>query len=183
MLMTISTLKGHGFELGIVGSKQVPEGKMTKPKLGLIGLGAVGQILADHLLRVHERLTVFDIDSKRAHALSSDNTVLATSAKDLGSKCDFVVISLPSPEAVETAITGEDGVLQGLPTGSVILDMSTVDPATSRRMYEAARALQVSYLDAPVSGGQAMSGGTDGARAGTLTFMVGGDEDAFDRAK
>lgn len=152
-------------------------------KLGLIGLGAVGRILAGHLLRVHERLTVFDLDAERAHSLSPDNTVVATSAKDLGLNCDFVVVSLPSPQAVETAIAGDDGLLQGLAPGSVILDMSTVDPGTSRRMYETARALDVSYLDAPVSGGQAMSGGTDGARAGNLTFMVGGDKDAFERAK
>jgi len=156
---------------------------MTKPRVGLIGLGAIGQILASHLLRAHGRLTVFDLDPERVNALARSGANPADSARDLGSKCDFVVVSLPSPSAVESAITGADGVLAGLAPGSIVLDMSTIDPQTSRRMYAAASQGGASYLDAPVSGGQPLSGGTDGARTASLTFMVGGDENAFERAK
>jgi len=150
-------------------------------RLGLIGLGAVGQHYVRHLLK-GGALVVYDLDAARVRRAEAEGAVGARSARDVAERCDALVLSLPSPEAVEAALSGPHAVLEGAHAGLLVVDASTIDPETSVRMYRAAQARGVSYLDAPISGGQPGGAGTDGARAGNVTFMVGGDREAFERA-
>ena len=102
------------------------------------------------------------------------------SAAEVAAEADVIVLSLPSPAAVDAAMAG---VLETARVGTVVVDTSTVDPETNRRWHAAARAQGVGYLDAPLSGGEPMEGGTDGARAASVTFMVGGDAGDLARAE
>jgi 3-hydroxyisobutyrate dehydrogenase-like beta-hydroxyacid dehydrogenase len=154
------------------------------PSVGLLGLGALGEIFCGHLARAFPGLRVFDLDgAKVARAVERDGALAAAGARELAAGCDLVVVSLPNPAAVTAALTGEDGLLGGARQGAVVLDTSTVSPQASRAMHAAAAALGVDYLDAPVSGGEPFQTGVDGARAATMTFMVGGDAGAFERAR
>lgn len=150
--------------------------------IGLLGLGAVGQHYRDHLLEAFGALLVFDRDPAAMDRARVAGARAAESAAALGAACDVVVVALPNPDAVRHALAGAEGLLQHLRPSAVILDTSTVSPETSREMDALARERNARYLDAPVSGGEPLQGGDDGARAGTLTFMVGGDEEAYARA-
>jgi 3-hydroxyisobutyrate dehydrogenase-like beta-hydroxyacid dehydrogenase len=150
--------------------------------IGLLGLGAIGQHYRDHLLQAFGALTVFDRDAAAMDRARARGAQAAESAAALGAACDVVVVSLPNPAAVRDALAGSDGLLEGVRPGAVILDSSTISPETNRAMDALARERNAHYLDAPVSGAEPMQGGEDGARAGTLTFMVGGDDAAYDRA-
>jgi 3-hydroxyisobutyrate dehydrogenase-like beta-hydroxyacid dehydrogenase len=156
----------------------------SSASVGLLGLGALGEIFCGHLARAHPGLRVHDLDrDKVARAVAEHGAVAASSARDLGGGCDVVVVSLPNPAAVAAALTGPDGLLEGAGRGAVVLDTSTISPEASRAMHAAAAAHGVDYLDAPVSGGEPFQTGVDGARAATMTFMVGGDAGAFERAR
>jgi len=156
----------------------------SSASVGLLGLGALGEIFCGHLARAHPGLRVHDLDrDKVARAVAEHGAVAASSARDLGGGCGVVVVSLPNPAAVAAALTGPDGLLEGAGPGAVVLDTSTISPEASRAMHAAAAAHGVDYLDAPVSGGEPFQTGVDGARAATMTFMVGGDAGAFERAR
>jgi 3-hydroxyisobutyrate dehydrogenase-like beta-hydroxyacid dehydrogenase len=148
--------------------------------VGLLGLGAIGEIYCGHLLRAFPELCAFDLDPGK---LSRCGARAAVSARELGASCELVVVSLPDPAAVRAALAGPDGLLEGARPGAVVLDTSTVSPATSREMHALAAERGVGYLDAPVSGGEPFATGVDGARAASMTFMVGGDPGAFERAR
>ena len=150
--------------------------------IGQIGLGAVGQIYAGHLLVALGSLVVYDLDSAKVRAAAKNGATPARSAKEVAAQSEIILLALPSPEAVQSAILDADGVLAGAPPGAIILDASTVDPFTCQQLYGKAKAHGVSYLDAPISGGAPMSAGTEGVKAGNITFMVGGDAEAFNRA-
>ena len=152
--------------------------------VGLLGLGALGEIFCGHLARARPGLRVFDLDAdKVARAAAEHGAVSASSARDLATGCEVVVVSLPNPAAVQAALTGPDGLLEGALPGAVVVDTSTISPRASRAMHAAAAERRVAYLDAPVSGGEPFQTGVDGARAATMTFMVGGDTEAFERAR
>ena len=148
--------------------------------VGLLGLGAIGEIYCGHLLDAFPEVSAFDLDSDK---LSRCGARAAGSARELGAASEIVVVSLPDPVAVRAALAGPDGLLAGARPGAVVLDTSTVSPATSRDMHALAAERGVGYLDAPVSGGEPFATGVDGARAASMTFMVGGDADAFERAR
>jgi len=156
---------------------------MAEAATGLIGLGVIGQLYAGHLIRARGALAVHDVLPDRVAAAVGLGAVSVGSARAVAETSDVVVVALPNPAAVESAFHGPDGLLAGLRPGSLVLDVSTVDPDTSRAMYTAARERGADYLDAPVSGGAPGGAGTDGARAATISFMVGGDRDAFERAQ
>ena len=147
---------------------------------GLLGLGAIGEIYCGHLRGAFPGLRVFDRDLDK---VARSGAVAATSARELGAACEVVVVSLPDPAAVRAALTGDDGLLDGARPGTVVIDTSTVSPATSREVHALAAQRGVDYLDAPVSGGEPYQTGVDGARAASMTFMVGGDAAAFERAR
>ena len=150
------------------------------PSVGILGLGAIGQIYCGHLRGAFPGLRAFDLDRER---IDRSGAVAAGSARELGAACELVVVSLPDPAAVRAALAGVDGLLEGARPGSVVVDTSTISLATSREIYELARERGVDYLDAPVSGGEPYATGVDGARAASMTFMVGGGAEAFERAR
>ncbi|UCE53151.1 MAG: NAD-binding protein, partial [Desulfobacterales bacterium] len=100
----------------------------------------------------------------------------ATSSKEVTEQSDVVITMLPDSPEVEKVVFGKDGVLEGVSSGMLFIDMSTIAPATARSVYETLKAKGVESLDAPVSGGEV------GAKEGALSIMVGGTEDAFQRA-
>ena len=151
--------------------------------IGLVGLGVIGQLYAGHLVRARGALVAYDLDPDHLQAGADIGATAAASAKAVAEACDVIVLALPNPPAVLAAMLGQEGVIAGARPGTLVIDASTVDPETSRRVYAAARDRGVDYLDAPVSGGATGGAGTDGARAATISFMVGGEADAFERAK
>jgi 3-hydroxyisobutyrate dehydrogenase-like beta-hydroxyacid dehydrogenase len=155
----------------------------SQAPVGLLGLGALGEIFCGHLVRAFPGLRVFDLDADKVARAVERGATATASARELGAACEVVVVSLPDPAAVRAALTGVGGLLLDARAGAVVLDTSTISPQASREMHAAAAQRDVSYLDAPVSGGKPFQTGVDGARAGSMTFMVGGDAGAFARAE
>jgi 3-hydroxyisobutyrate dehydrogenase-like beta-hydroxyacid dehydrogenase len=150
--------------------------------VGQIGVGAIGRIYARHLVAGGHELVVFDRDQRALDELGLEVTVEA-SPSELAARCGIVVLALPDPRAVEQVMFGDGGVLTGARAGTIVVDLSTVGPGTSRAIHARASERGVHYLDAPVSGGKPMSCGVEGAEAGNVTFMVGGDAEAFADAR
>jgi 3-hydroxyisobutyrate dehydrogenase len=144
-------------------------------KIAFVGLGHMGAPMARNLLKAGHSLVVFDVVSRNMEALSSAGASAAVSAKDAASQGELVITMLPSSPHVKSVYLGSDGVLAGVAPGTTLIDSSTIDPHTAREVASAAQQHGNPMADAPVSGG------TGGAEAGTLTFMVGGAKDVFDR--
>lgn len=160
-----------------------PEGARGPLSVGQVGLGAIGRIFAGHFLDSLGALWVHDADPQRLREMAARGAATATSPRELASHCEAIVLSLPDPASVEHVMCGPGGILEEANPGTVVVDLSTVGPGTSRRIHGLAEQQRVDYLDAPLSGGAPGGAGTDGARDRTVTFMVGGDEAAFERAK
>jgi 2-hydroxy-3-oxopropionate reductase len=143
-------------------------------RIGFIGLGVMGSRMAKNLLKAGYPLTVYDKVPEKIQSLALLGAKEASSPKEVSENSDIVMLSLPGPVEVEEVILGKDGVLEGLKEGGVVVDLSTIDPSTARKLYEKCKQRKVRFLDAPVSGG-AVS-----AERGTLTIMVGGDRDAYE---
>lgn len=144
--------------------------------IGFVGLGEIGVPMALRIMQAGWPLTVY---ARRPQALASfRNTpaVIAGSLRELGERSDIVGICVFDDRQVEDVILGE-GILSGMRRGGILLIHSTAHRDTCRRMAEAAAPLGIAVLDAPISGGP------DGARAGTLGVMVGGDAQAFERSR
>ena len=152
-------------------------------RVGLIGLGAVGHHFATHLLTAYGRLTAHDIAPEAVARAADAGARTVASPREVATASDVVILSLPSPDAVEEVMRGEAGVLAGARAWALVIDTSTVGPETSRAIEAAARARGVDYLDAPITTAQAGGASTEGAAAGTATFLVGGTADAFARAR
>jgi 3-hydroxyisobutyrate dehydrogenase-like beta-hydroxyacid dehydrogenase len=147
-----------------------------------IGLGAIGSIYAEHLLRARVDLAVYDKSPERLAAAVKLGARGASSLADVTDGVDYLLVSLPDPDAARAAMLGPRGAIAALKTGAVILDLSTIDPDTAIANEAAAKARGLYYLEAPVSGGEPMSAGTDGARNKNVTFMAGGETAAFEAA-
>lgn len=151
---------------------------MTEMKrIGFTGLGMMGGGMARNLTRAGYVLNVFDVDQSKMKEFKALGADTATSLKEVGAKSEVVFSSLPDPSTVKQVYLGPDGVIEGSSPGTILVDMSTVDPETSRAIYKVAAEKKVKYLDAPVSGGPRE------AESGKLIIIVGGDRDAFDRCK
>lgn len=150
---------------------------MAKEKLGFIGLGRMGKPMAENLLKAGYQVTVYNRSQGAVDELVAKGAQRAASPAEVGRAAGIVILCLPKPNDVEQIVTGPNGVLEGLHKGDVIVDCSTIDPLTSRKMAEVSTKKDVTFLDAPISGGP------PGAQAGTLTIMVGGDQDTFERIK
>ena len=146
----------------------------AKRRIGFIGLGIMGSRMARTLSRAGHGLTVFDVDPGKMDALKAAGASVAASARAVAQSSEMVFSSLPVPATVKAVYLGPDGVLQGAAPGTILVDMSTVDPETTRAVSKAAAEKNVQYLDAPVSGGYRE------AENGTLVIIVGGDRDAFE---
>ncbi len=144
-------------------------------RIGFIGLGHMGNPMARNLLKHAHTLKVFDVMPDLVKKLTELGCEAATSAEKCAHDVDVVITMLPSSPHVRAVYAG--GVLAGAKAGTLLIDSSTIDPHTSRDVAFDAKAKGFRMIDAPVSGG------TGGADAGTLTFMVGGDFADFEKAK
>jgi len=148
--------------------------------IGFIGLGIMGTPMAGHLIKHGHRLFACTRGAMPAELVEAGATVCATSA-EVARQADVIFIMVPDTPQVEEVLFAEDGVAAGLKAGSqsgkVVVDMSSISPVATKDFARRIRELGCDYLDAPVSGGEV------GARAGTLTIMVGGSEAAFDRVR
>lgn len=145
-------------------------------KIGFIGLGIMGKPMALNLLKAGYTLTVFNRSQSAVKELTKAGATSAASPKEAAHTCTIIITMLPDSPDVEQVVLGENGVVEGIKPGSLFIDMSTIAPATSMKIYTELQKKSVAALDAPVSGGDV------GAKAGTLSIMAGGDVDAFNRA-
>jgi 3-hydroxyisobutyrate dehydrogenase len=142
-------------------------------KIGFIGLGHMGAPMARNLLKAGHALVVYDVVQRNVDALKAAGAVAAPSAARAADQAELVITMLPSSPHVKTVYLGSEGVLAGVAPGVTLIDSSTIDPHTAREVAAQAAQHGNAMADAPVSGG------TGGAEAGTLTFMVGGDAGVF----
>ncbi len=145
---------------------------MTGPA-GFIGLGIMGRPMAQNLAKSVEILA-FDVDKHRADGM--ENVHPAASVSEVGKACNVVLMSLPSTTIVEAVVMGPGGLLETLPSGSLIIDLSTTLPTSSQKIEKLSASRGIAFVDAPVSGGEA------GAQNASLSVMAGGTESAFERA-
>ncbi|CAH2892688.1 MAG: 3-hydroxyisobutyrate dehydrogenase (EC [uncultured Paraburkholderia sp.] len=146
-------------------------------KIGFIGLGNMGAPMAHNLLKAGHAVNVFDLNAQAVQALVEAGAKAAASPKRAASDVECVITMLPAAAHVHSVLTAEDGVLAGIPRGVVIVDSNTIDPASVKAFAALASQHGNTFVDAPVSGG------TGGAAAGTLTFMVGGSASAYEQVK
>lgn len=150
---------------------------MGKMRIGCIGLGTMGAPMAENLLKAGYELTLYNRTLSKADRLVAQGASLAHSPAELAKQSDVVFVNVSDSADVINVVLGEGGVIEGARPGMIVVDNSTIKPAASRLIYESMREKGVSCLDAPVSGGEI------GAINGTLTIMVGGDEDALERVR
>jgi 3-hydroxyisobutyrate dehydrogenase len=145
--------------------------------IGFIGLGNMGLPMAKNLVAAGHHVTGFDLSQAALTELAEAGGHVAQTAGQAVAAAEVVVSMLPAGRHVETVYSGDDGVLPTAPAGALLIDSSTIDVDTARRVAAAAQAAGFDMVDAPVSGG------VGGAAAGSLTFMVGGSAEAFAKAK
>ena len=145
-------------------------------KVGYIGLGLMGRSMAHNILKAGFPLVVHNRSRTVVAELVAAGASEAWSPKEVASQVDIVFTNLPDSPDVEAVAIGKDGIIEGAHPGLVFIDNSTIKPATARLLYQELAIAGISALDAPVSGGDI------GARNGTLSIMVGGDEAALQKA-
>ena len=143
-------------------------------RIGYIGLGAMGGVLARRLLNSRE-LHVFDRDAGAVEALAELGATPAGSPAEIARRCDVVMICVPRSADVHRVIFGPEGLVDALGPGKIVVDQTSGDPAETRAMAAELKGRGIAMLDAPVSGG------AKGATAGTIAIMVGGEVDDFER--
>ena len=147
---------------------------MDNSRVGYIGLGAMGKPMALNILKAGFPLTVFNRTAEKAGELLTAGAEWADSPADLARRSDVVFTNVSNTADVLSVVLGQSGVREGVRPGMIFVDNSTISPTGSREIYESLRALGVSALDAPVSGGEI------GAQNGSLTIMVGGDAESLE---
>ena len=145
--------------------------------VGFVGLGIMGAFMAGNLLEAGHELVVYNRTRTKAERLAQRGARVADSPREVAEGSEVVITMLPGPPQVEEVVAGDGGLLEGAREGSLIIDMSTSSPILAQELARAARNKSVGMLDAPVSGGDV------GARDGTLSIMVGGEVDDFERAR
>ncbi|WP_208511155.1 3-hydroxyisobutyrate dehydrogenase [Variovorax paradoxus] len=149
-------------------------------KIAFIGLGNMGGPMALNLLKAGHTLSAFDLSAEACQKFAGEGLPIAKSAADSVADAEVVISMLPASAHVEGLFlggAGKPGLLESIQPGALVIDSSTIAAATSRKVAEAAAAKGIAMIDAPVSGG------TGGAIAGTLTFMVGGETKDLERAR
>jgi 3-hydroxyisobutyrate dehydrogenase len=148
-------------------------------QLGFIGIGAMGRPMTLNLLKAGHQVTVFARHPEKVEVqeVIDAGAKLAATPRMVAMASDIVITMLPNSSQVEEVVSGPQGVLEGTHNGLIIIDMSTIAPATSRKLAQQAAERGAHFLDAPVSGG------TQGAANATLTIIVGGDREIFEQAR
>ncbi len=145
-------------------------------RLGFIGLGIMGSPMAGHLIAAGHSVFV-TTRSQPPAAIANSGATLCTSARAVAEQADIIFLMLPDTPDVAKVLFGDNGVASGLTAGKTVVDMSSISPMETKGFAQKINALGCDYLDAPVSGGEV------GAKAASLTIMVGGPQAAFDRVK
>lgn len=147
-------------------------------KVSFLGLGVMGYPMAGHLVKAGHEVCVYNRTTAKAEAwAAAHGGSFAATPREASEGADFVMACVGNDDDLRAVCLGDDGALAGMTAGSVFVDHTTVSAKVTRELYAAADALQISFVDAPVSGGQA------GAENGQLGVMCGGDEGAYARAK
>ncbi|MDA4134091.1 MAG: NAD(P)-dependent oxidoreductase [Thaumarchaeota archaeon] len=146
-------------------------------RIGFIGLGVMGSKMSKNLLKGGYEVMVFNRSRPAVEELLRSGAVEAASPEEMARTCEVVVLSLSDSKGVEETVLGAKGLVHGLPPGGVVIDTSTIDLAVTMKVASALEGRGFHLLDAPVSGGP------EGAGAGTLSIMVGGDRSAFERCE
>jgi 3-hydroxyisobutyrate dehydrogenase len=146
-------------------------------RVGFVGIGTMGTLMAANLARARCALTVWNRTPGRDQVLVDLGAIRADSPAELARSCDVVVACLTDSPQVESVLFGPDGLVEGLAPGSLFIDCSTISPVKAAEFEGRLASLGIAMLDAPVSGG------TEGARTGTLTIMVGGQSRDVERAR
>jgi 3-hydroxyisobutyrate dehydrogenase len=146
-------------------------------RVGFIGLGIMGRPMAGHLLRAGHPLTVYNRTRAKSEGLQTQGAAVAESPAEVAARSEVIVIMVTDSPDVEEVVTGPGGVIEGIASGSIVVDMSTVDPETERRLDALLGRRGCRLVDAPVSGGDV------GARDATLSIMAGGDRAAFEAVR
>jgi 2-hydroxy-3-oxopropionate reductase len=141
--------------------------------VGFIGLGIMGKPMAENLIEAGYDLVAYNRTREKAEELGG--ATVAETPKEVAEQSDIIITMLPDSPQVEEALDGEDGVLEGVKEGALVVDMSTISPVVTEELADRAQERGASMLDAPVSGGDV------GAIDGTLSIMVGGSEEDFER--
>ncbi|HYZ17308.1 MAG TPA: 2-hydroxy-3-oxopropionate reductase [Candidatus Acidoferrum sp.] len=150
---------------------------MSQPTIGFIGLGIMGKPMAKNLVNAGFPLVVLNLVQGPVDELVALGATAGTSPRDVAARSEIVITMLPDSPDVESVALGADGIAQGMRQGSLWIDMSSIAPATTRKVAAALAERGVTSLDAPVSGGER------GAIDATLSIMVGGSEKDFERAR
>ena len=145
-------------------------------RIGFIGLGIMGAPMAQHLLTGGHKLYLHDVKNP-PYSLIEGGATVCTSAAEVAMRADIIITMVPDTPHVDAVLFGEEGVAKGLKAGSIVVDMSSISPIETKKFAKKINALGCDYLDAPVSGGEV------GAKAASLTIMVGGPEAAFEKVK
>ena len=140
-------------------------------KVALIGAGAMGGAIGTRLLEQGNQLIVFDLDADRVAELVARGAVAATTAAQAATESDYVITSLNAPHIVEIAVFGDAGVAEGAKPGTLIIDMSSIDPEATKDMAARAAQRELRWVESP------LSGGAPKAQIGELTLMAGGAAD------
>jgi 2-hydroxy-3-oxopropionate reductase len=144
-------------------------------KIGFIGLGIMGKPMSKNLVKAGYQLAVNDFNKEAVGELKELGAEVCLTNKEVAEKCDVVITMLPNSPNVKEVVFGENGLIEGAHEGLVLIDMSSISPLASREIAEKLSEKGVDMLDAPVSGGQ------PGAVAGTISVMVGGKQETFDK--
>ena len=144
-------------------------------KIGFIGLGIMGKPMAKNLLKAGYKLVVHDINRDAVREVLAEGAQEGLSSKDVASRSRVIITMLPNSPHVKEVVLGVNGVLEGAMPGTVLIDMSSIAPLVSKEVSEVAAGKGVLMLDAPVSGGEPK------AIDGTLSIMVGGPADVYER--
>lgn len=144
-------------------------------KVGFIGLGIMGKPMCKNLVKAGYEMVIFDFNKEAVKELVEAGATEAGSSKEVAQQCEVVITMVPNSPHVRAAVLGKDGVAEGAKPGTVLIDMSSIDPTESKAIGAELEKLGIDMLDAPVSGGEPK------AIDGTLSVMVGGKKNLFDQ--
>jgi 3-hydroxyisobutyrate dehydrogenase len=150
---------------------------LAKPRVGFMGMGAMGSRMASRLFDAGYALTVYNRARERTHALEQRGAKVAALPASLAAESDIVVSSVADDAAAESVMLGHAGAFTAAKPGTIFIEMSTISPTTSRRLHDAARKKGFAFLDAPVSGTTSI------AEQGQLVVFVGGEQSVYERCK
>ena len=148
---------------------------MSNERIGFVGLGMMGLPMAKNLVEAGYTVTVFDLDAGAIEEAREFGASPASTGAEVAAQSDIIITMVPDSPHVEAAIAGNGGIIEGIRAESVVIEMSTILPETGKRMAELLAEKGADFVDAPVTGGVA------GAEAGSMSILVGGDAETFER--